>query len=679
VRSHGNQLFVDGTMREVVLNKSGVRRACHSLTLSEPQRANAKAKLRTRDIAKARIDCALSSTSRLHLHLHCSAICNRSVKHFQTNSEFNEMETCAEKKKKIARNYDPAMTSNESLDHLLRETLRSASQDTLVHTVVDAHDASGDGGDVDASLSVFRAKNVLHNPPSALLIEEALRNEPGSFLSASGALCVLSGSKTGRSPADKRIVRESATEGDVWWTTKDVPSPCIPLSERSFLINRERAIDYLNTRDTLYVIDAFAGHQAGSRVKVRLVCSRAYHALFLQHMLIKPTADELAQFGRPDFIIYNAGCFPANRFSEGLSSSTVVALHLARHEMVILGTEYAGEMKKGVLTLFFYLIPKLGHLTLHSSANEAMYDGTTTLFFGLSGTGKTTLSADPKRRLIGDDETLWTAQGISNVEGGCYAKLTNLTRAQEPEIYDALRFPALLENVVVDPSTRVPDYTDLSLTENTRGAYPLEHIPNAKLPALGSHPTNIIMLTCDAFGILPPVSKLSHSQLMYHYISGFTSKTPGTEVGIKTPSPTFSACFGEPFLVMHPTRYAELLRDKVDQHKADVWLINTGWVGGAFGVGKRCPLKYTRAIINAIHDGSLARATFDTLEVFRLQFPLSCNDVPPELLNPKLAWADPAAYTAAASSLAKLFIANFDKKYAALAAADIIAGGPQLS
>lgn len=298
--------------------------------------------------------------------------------------------------------------SNEALDRLLRETLRSASRDTPVHTVVDAHEHHGDTGDVDLSLSEFRARRVLHNPAAALLVEEALRNESGSFLNAAGALCVFSGSKTGRSPSDKRIVKEAATEADVWWTSKEVPSPCTPLSERSFLVNRERAIDYLNTRDSLYVIDSYASHDPQHRVKVRLVCSRAYHALFLQEMLIRPSAAELAANWVPDLIIYNAGAFPANRFSEGLTSSTVVAMHLARREVVILGTEYAGEMKKAVLTYFFYLVPKLGHLTLHSSANESIETGATSLFFGLSGTGKTTLSADPKRRLIGDDETIWT-------------------------------------------------------------------------------------------------------------------------------------------------------------------------------------------------------------------------------------------------------------------------------
>jgi len=446
------------------------------------------------------------------------------------------------------------------------------------------------------------------------------------------------------------------------------------------MINRERAIDYINTRERVYVIDGFAGHDPAYRVGVRVVCCRAYHALFMKNMLVDITPAEQANF-TPDLVIFNAGGFPANRYVEGMTSSCSVDLHLGRYskrfgrtwaEMVILGTQYAGEMKKGILTLMMYLMPKRGQLCLHSSANEDSA-GNVSIFFGLSGTGKTTLSADPRRKLIGDDEHVWTGEGVFNVEGGCYAKCIGLSEQTEPEIYRAIRFGSVVENVIMDETSRAVDYDDISITENTRCAYPLEYIPNAKLPATGTHPNHVILLTCDGFGVLPPVSRLTKAQVIYHFISGYTSKMAGTEEGITKPVAAFSACYGEPFLVWHPVKYATMLAAKLEEHDATAWLLNTGWVGGA--KGKRCPLKYTRAIVDAIHSGDLGRADYAVDPVFRLSYPTSCPGVPPALLDPSTSWADKAAFNETQLELARLFEANF-AKYASHATPEVLAQGP---
>jgi len=397
----------------------------------------------------------------------------------------------------------------------------------------------------------------------------------------------------------------------------------------------------------------------------------------MRNMLIRPTREELQHF-TPDYIIYNAGKFPANRFTEGMTSGTSVAINFAEKEMVILGTEYAGEMKKGVFTVLFYEMPiKHNVLTLHSSANEGK-DGEVTLFFGLSGTGKTTLSADPSRYLIGDDEHCWSDTGVFNIEGGCYAKCIGLSGEKEPDIFNAIRFGSVLENVVFDPETRVVDYDDATLTENTRCAYPIEFIPNAKIPCVTEkHPTNIVLLTCDARGVLPAISKLDRGQTMFHFISGYTSKMAGTEDGVTEPEATFSACFGQPFLALHPMRYARMLADKIEQHNANAWLLNTGWVGAGYTQGgKRCPLKYTRAILDAIHSGELAKVEFETYDVFNLQVPKSCPGVPSELLNPKTAWeAGADKFTDEVTKLGKLFKENF-KKYESEATEEAINAGP---
>jgi phosphoenolpyruvate carboxykinase (ATP) len=513
---------------------------------------------------------------------------------------------------------------------------------------------------------------IHRNASPAFLYEAAIRFEKGSTISSTGALIAYSGKKTGRSPADKRIVDEPEVRDDVWWGNVN-----IKLDPHSFLINRERAVDYLNTRDRLYVVDGFAGWDPKHQIKIRVICGRAYHALFMHNMLIRPTAQQLASFGEPDYVIYNAGGFPANRHTQGMTSTTSVDLSFDRREFVILGTDYAGEMKKGVFTIMNYLMPKRGVLSMHCSATQARDGSDTSILFGLSGTGKTTLSADPKRLLIGDDEHCWTDQGIFNIEGGCYAKVIKLSKEHEPDIWNALTFGAVLENVVYEPTSHLVDYDNTSITENTRGSYILDTIPNAKLPAVGGHPRNVIFLTADAFGVLPPVSKLTPAQAMYHYISGYTAKVAGTEVGVKDPEPTFSPCFGGPFLVWHPTRYAEMLSENLKKHNAQTWLVNTGWSGGSYGVGSRIKLKYTRAIIDAIHSGALADVATQPDPVFGLAVPTSCPDVPSEMLQPRNTWADKAAYDEKAKKVAALFRENF-KKYEGQASAEIRGAGPKL-
>ncbi|MEZ4321061.1 MAG: phosphoenolpyruvate carboxykinase (ATP) [Myxococcota bacterium] len=511
------------------------------------------------------------------------------------------------------------------------------------------------GGGFNLERYGITVERVLRNAAPARLYEYGLRDEAGSAITSTGAFVAMSGDKTGRSPGDKRIVEEPGSKEEVWWGNVN-----IKLDEHVFMINRERALDYLNTRDQLYVIDGFAGWDPKYRIKIRVVTTRAYHALFMHNMLIRPTPEQLADFGDPDYTIFNAGQFSANRYTEGMTSKTSVALHFGRREFVILGTEYAGEMKKGVFTIMHYLMPKKDVLSMHCSANEGQ-DGKVSIFFGLSGTGKTTLSAEAARNLIGDDEHCWTEDGVFNIEGGCYAKAIALSPEQEPEIFNAIRFGAVLENVVYDPETREVDYDDTSLTQNTRCSYPIEYIDNAKIPCIGGHPNNVVFLTCDAFGVLPPVSKLTPEQAMYHFISGYTAKVAGTEMGVDEPEATFSACFGSPFLVHHPARYAELLASKIERHGATVWLVNTGWTGGAFGTGKRMSLKHTRAIVDAINAGSLDSAPTRTNALFGFEVPTECPGLPSEILDPRTTWKDKLAYDTTAKKLAGLFIKNFRK------------------
>lgn len=494
---------------------------------------------------------------------------------------------------------------------------------------------------------------IHRNIPPSSLYEHAMRYEKDASIAENGALVAYSGAKTGRSPMDKRVVRNPQSEADVWWGKVN-----IPLEPTSFDINHERACDYLNTRERLYCFDGFAGWDPKYRIKVRVICSRPYHALFMHTMLIRPTKEELANYGSPDFVIINAGAFPSNRLTAGVDSKTSVCVNLEARQMVILGTEYAGEMKKGVFTVANYFAPKRGMLSMHCSATADRQSGRSSLLFGLSGTGKTTLSADPKRDLIGDDEHVWSDEGVFNIEGGCYAKAINLSPENEPDIFQALRFGAVLENVVLEEDHMV-DFTDTSITENTRGAYPINFIKNARIPCMAGHPTDIIFLTCDAFGVLPPVSALSPAQAMYHFISGYTAKVAGTEVGVKEPSATFSPCFGGPFLVWHPNKYAELLAAKMQKHKSRVWLVNTGWSGGGYGKGQRIKLAHTRAIIDAIHTGKLATSKKERDPVFGFDMMIECPNVPAQILRPRDTWADAAAYDAAAKKLAKLFVENF--------------------
>lgn len=516
----------------------------------------------------------------------------------------------------------------------------------------------------------IHVSNLHRNPSTAHLYEEGVLKD-GSQIVSSGAINADSGAKKGRSPNDKRVVEEPGSKDDIWWGNVN-----IPFSSESFEQTKQSAIDYLNTCEELYVVDGFAGWDPATRIKVRIICSRPYHALFMHNMLIRPNDDELASFGEPDYVVFNAGCGEADTSIEGVDTKTSVALNFATKEFVILGTQYAGEMKKGIFTIMNYLMPKAGHLSMHCSANEGD-EGDVSLFFGLSGTGKTTLSADPERQLIGDDEHYWTDQGVFNIEGGCYAKCINLSAEKEPEIFQAIRFGTVLENTVQNPKTREVDFTNNSLTENTRASYPIEFIDHAKIPCEGGHPQNIVFLTCDAFGVLPPVGRLSPEQAMYHFISGYTAKVAGTEVGITEPEATFSPCFGGPFLAWHPAKYAELLAAQMRKHKVNAWLVNTGWSGGAYGVGSRINLKYTRAIIHAIHDGSLAKAETRTSLVFGLEVPKECANVPSEILIPRSTWADKSAFEATAHKLATLFTENF-KKYESDATDAVKNAGPKL-
>ncbi|KAI3451862.1 hypothetical protein Pfo_008527 [Paulownia fortunei] len=494
---------------------------------------------------------------------------------------------------------------------------------------------------ISVSDSSLKFTHVLYNLSPPDLYEQAIKYEKGSFITSSGALATLSGAKTGRSPR-----------------TNASGSPNIEMDEHTFMVNRERAVDYLNSLDKVFVNDQFLNWDPQNRIRVRIVSARAYHSLFMHNMCIRPTPEELENFGTPDFTIYNAGQFPCNRYTHYMTSSTSIDINLARREMVILGTQYAGEMKKGLFSLMHYLMPMRQILSLHSGCNMGKA-GDVALFFGLSGTGKTTLSTDHNRYLIGDDEHCWSDNGVSNIEGGCYAKCIDLSKEKEPDIWNAIKFGTVLENVVFEEHTREVDYSDKSVTENTRAAYPIEYIPNAKIPCVAPHPKNVILLACDAFGVLPPVSKLNLAQTMYHFISGYTALVAGTEEGIKEPQATFSACFGAAFIMLHPMKYAAMLAAKMQKHGATGWLVNTGWSGGRYGSGSRIKLAYTRKIIDAIHSGSLLKANYKTTEVFGLEIPTEVEGVPSEILEPMNTWSDKKAYKETLLKLAGLFKNNF--------------------
>ncbi len=525
------------------------------------------------------------------------------------------------------------------------------------------------GNTLDLNVYGISVKSVFRNPVASPLYEDAITREK-AVISSAGALINFSAEKTGRSPKDKRVVDSPKTTGDIWWGPVN-----IKMTDEVFLQCRKTAIDFLNTLDQLYVVDAYAGWDAKNRIKVRVICARAYHALFMMNMLVRPAQEELENFGEPDYVIFNAGQQYADPNLPGLTSKTCAALHFERGEFVILGSQYAGEMKKGVFTIMNYLMPKKGIVSMHCSANEGP-DGDVSLFFGLSGTGKTTLSTEPHRKLIGDDEHIWTEEGIVNIEGGCYAKCINLSPESEPEIYNAIRFGTVLENVGYDKTTREVDYKDKSITENTRSSYPIDFIPNVKIPCIGGHPKNIIFLSCDAFGVLPPVSLLNPAQAMYHYMSGYTAKVAGTEMGVTDPEATFSACFGAAFLVWHPAKYAEILARDMEKHGSKAWLVNTGWSGGQYGVGKRMSIKHTRAIIDGIHDGELADSPMVEDPIFGVKVPTHCKGVPAEVLIPKNCWKDQTEYERLAMRLAGLFKLNFSR-YEDVASDAVKNAGPQ--
>ena len=470
-------------------------------------------------------------------------------------------------------------------------------------------------------------------------------------------MCAYSGVKMGRSPKDKRIVKDKNSEHDVSWGPVN-----IPIEPKNYQLCESRAIDYISSRQRIYVQDGYAGWDPTHRLKIRVICVRPYHALFMRNMLIVPTKEEHERDfsgDQVDYHIFNAGEHPNDKNIEGTGTKTCVSVNFTEKRLCILGSQYAGEMKKGVFSVMNYLMPKQGILSMHSSANEGK-NGDVSLLFGLSGTGKTTLSADPKRRLIGDDEHCWSDQGISNIEGGCYAKCIGLTSEKEPELWNAIRFGTVLENVdFKDPHSHLVDYDSTKYTENTRASYPLEFIEGAKIPALGGHAKNIFLLTCDAFGVLPPVSSLNYDQAMYHYISGYTAKVAGTEVGITEPQTTFSACFGEAFLPLHPSVYAELLAKKMKQHGAKAWLINTGWSGGKFGTGKRMSLKVTRGIIDAIHRGDLENMKFHPSPIFGLGIPDSVPGVNTDILDPEKTWSNKEDFNKTLRGLGEGFVKIF--------------------
>ncbi len=509
--------------------------------------------------------------------------------------------------------------------------------------------------------------NAHHNLTPPQLIELAIQRKEG-VLAKDGPLIVHTGKYTGRSPNDKFIVDEPSSTKNVGWGKVN----------KQFAGNydalRARICAYYQGRE-LFVQDMCAGASANHGINVRLISQNAWHTLFARNMLLRPSAEKLANF-QPDFTILHAPNFKAVPAVDGTASEAFVVLNFDKREVLIGGTEYGGEIKKSVFSILNYLLPLKDVLSMHCSANVAK-NGDTALFFGLSGTGKTTISADPERPLIGDDEHGWDEQGVFNFEGGCYAKVIKLSREAEPEIFTTTeRFGTVLENVVYNADTRALDLDSDALTENTRACYPITHLENIVPDGRGGHPKTIIFLTADAFGVLPPIARLSTEQAMYHFLSGYTAKLAGTERGVKEPQATFSTCFGAPFMTLRPSAYANLLAKKMQQHKADVWLVNTGWTGGAFGVGKRMSIKHTRAMVRAALSGALAAIPTTPDPIFGVNVPNSCPDVPPEVLQPRNTWSDKAAYDAQAKKLASMFRDNF-RQFAELVKPEVVAAGPK--
>ncbi len=507
--------------------------------------------------------------------------------------------------------------------------------------------------------------------------DPALEGFDRGFVTNTGAINVDTGIFTGRSPKDKYIVQEETSEDNIWWATPGRKS------SDNKAVSEETWKELVGLSQTqlsgkkLYVTDAFCGANENTRLKIRVISEVAWQSHFVKNMFIRPTEEELIDF-QPDYVLMNS-CKTVNPdFKEmGMNSEVFVVFNLKEKMAVIGGSWYGGEMKKGMFSIMNYYLPLHGIASMHCSANMGS-DGDTAIFFGLSGTGKTTLSADPKRNLIGDDEHGWDNEGVFNFEGGCYAKCINLSKENEPDIYNAIRKDALLENLVYDENGAI-DFASNAKTENTRVSYPIHFINNIVKPvSKGGHPKNIIFLTADAFGVLPPVSKLSYDQTMYHFLSGYTAKVAGTERGIKEPSPTFSSCFGQAFLMLHPTKYAQELAKKMEEHGSSAWLVNTGWIGGAYGTGKRIDIPSTRAIIDAILDGSLLEAEYEELPVFGLQIPKSCNNVDSKILNPRNLWTDPTGWDASALNLGGKFITNFENFTDNDEGKRLIAAGPKI-
>jgi len=494
---------------------------------------------------------------------------------------------------------------------------------------------------------------VHRNLSPARLYEEAFAQGDGRLIHM-GAIAAVTAPHTGRSPNDRFVVRDEATEPCVDWGKVNAP-----VSPENFDALRADVVEYLNARD-LFVQDARAGEDSTHGINVRVVTESAWHSLFAYNMFLRLDATELDGFA-PDFTVLHAPNLKADPERHGCRSETAIMVNFTRREVLVAGSRYAGEIKKSIFSVLNHLLPEAGVLPMHCSANVGP-DGDVALFFGLSGTGKTTLSADPERGLIGDDEHGWSDEGVFNFEGGCYAKTIRLSREGEPEIYQATQmFGTILENVILDEDTREIDFEDGSITENTRASYPIHYIPNAVLPSRAGNPNNVVFLTADAFGVLPPVSRLTPEQAMYHFLSGYTAKVAGTERGVTEPVATFSSCFGAPFLPRHPGVYAKMLGDKLREQSARVWLVNTGWSGGGYGVGSRMKLGYTRAMVNAALAGELDSAEFVADPVFGMDVPTAVPGVPSEVLHPREAWADPDAYDASAAKLAEMFKANFEQ------------------
>ncbi|ALX48434.1 phosphoenolpyruvate carboxykinase (ATP) [Lentibacillus amyloliquefaciens] len=494
-------------------------------------------------------------------------------------------------------------------------------------------------------------ENIQTNLAVSLLVEKILSKNEG-VLTATGAVCASTGKYTGRSPKDKFIVRDEVSDQYINWGEVNQP-----IDEQSFEKLLKKVTAYLHQKNELFRFKGFAGADPSYRLPIEVINEYAWHNLFARQLFVTPTDEEL-QNHASDFTVISAPTFKADPEVDGTNSETFIIISFKKRIVLIGGTEYAGEIKKSIFSVMNYILPKNDVLSMHCSANVGQ-EGDVALFFGLSGTGKTTLSADPYRRLIGDDEHGWSSNGIFNIEGGCYAKCINLSPKKEPQIHNAIRFGSVLENVVLDDSSREPDYDDTSLTENTRAAYPLENIDNIIRPSIAGHPNTIIFLTADASGTLPPISKLTKEQAMYHFLSGYTSKLAGTERGVTQPQATFSACFGSPFLPLPPSDYAEMLGEKIDQFNSNVFLVNTGWTGGSFGIGERMKLSHTRAIVHSALEGELNNIETVTDDIFGLDIPVHVPGVPDEVLVPKNAWSDKDSYEKEAKSLALKFHDNF--------------------